>query len=75
MLCACFCFASQMVLGGPPECEKRPFCAVGLQKVYGLNFKQVKPLDAGGPLTKGALDNGQVDIGLIFSSDSAYSAG
>jgi osmoprotectant transport system substrate-binding protein len=64
-----------MVLGGPPECSKRPFCAAGLQKVYGLNFKTVRELDAGGPLTKGALDKGDVDVGLIFSSDSAYSSG
>ncbi len=67
--------ASQMTLGGPPECPQRPFCQQGLQKVYGLNFKAFKPLDAGGPLTKSALDRGDIDIGLIFSSDSAYSTG
>ncbi len=67
--------ASQMTLGGPPECPQRPFCQLGLQKVYGLNFKAFKPLDAGGPLTKSALDRGDIDIGLIFSSDSAYSTG
>ena len=67
--------ASQMTLGGPAECPQRPFCQQGLQKVYGLNFKAFKPLDAGGPLTKSALDRGDIDIGLIFSSDSAYSTG
>lgn len=67
--------ASQMTLGGPPECPQRPFCQVGLQKTYGLNFKAFKPLDSGGPLTKAALDKGDIDIGLIFSSDSAYSTG
>ena len=67
--------APQMTLGGPPECPTRPFCQAGLQKVYGLNFKAFKPLDAGGPLTKAALDKGDIDIGLIFSSDSAYSTG
>jgi osmoprotectant transport system substrate-binding protein len=67
--------ASQMVLGGPPECPTRPFCAAGLKKVYGLTFKDFKALDAGGPLTKAALDGGSIDIGLIFSSDSAYSTG
>ena len=64
-----------MVLGGPPECPTRPFCAAGLTKVYGLHFKDFKALDAGGPLTKAALDQGSIDIGLIFSSDSAYSTG
>jgi osmoprotectant transport system substrate-binding protein len=67
--------ASQMTLGGPPECPTRPFCQAGLVKVYALHFKAFKPLDAGGPLTKAALDRGDIDIGLIFSSDSAYSTG
>jgi osmoprotectant transport system substrate-binding protein len=67
--------ASQMTLGGPPECPQRPFCQVGLQKTYGLTFKGFKALDSGGPLTKAALDKGDIDLGLIFSSDSAYSTG
>jgi osmoprotectant transport system substrate-binding protein len=67
--------ASQMTLGGPPECPQRPFCQLGLQKTYGLNFKSFKALDSGGPLTKAALDRGDIDLGLIFSSDSAYSTG
>jgi osmoprotectant transport system substrate-binding protein len=32
------------------------------------------PLDAGGPLTKDALENGNIDIGLLFSSDGAIAA-
>jgi osmoprotectant transport system substrate-binding protein len=67
--------ASQMTLGGPRECPTRPFCQPGLERVYGLKFKAFKPLDAGGPITKGALDKGEIDVGLIFSSDSAYSTG
>jgi osmoprotectant transport system substrate-binding protein len=67
--------AGQMTLGGPPECPQRPFCQAGLEKTYGLHFKGFKPLDVGGPLTKAALDKGDIDIGLITSSDSAYSTG
>jgi osmoprotectant transport system substrate-binding protein len=67
--------AGQMTLGGPPECPQRPFCQLGLAKVYGLHFKDFKALDSGGPLTKAALDRGDIDLGLIFSSDSAYSTG
>lgn len=67
--------AGQMTLGGPPECPQRPFCQLGLQKTYGLSFKSFKALDSGGPLTKAALDKGDIDLGLIFSSDSAYSTG
>src|SRR3954470_9390315 len=67
-------FASQMTLGGPPECPTRPFCQPGLEKTYGLKFKSFKPLDAGGPLSKNALANGDVDVALIFSSDGAVQA-
>jgi len=61
--------ASTMVLGGPPECPQRPFCLVGLMGTYKLQFKDFKPLDAGGPLTVTALDSGDIDIGLLFTTD------
>jgi osmoprotectant transport system substrate-binding protein len=61
--------ASQLVLGGPPECPQRPFCLIGLQNTYGLQFKDFKPLDSGGPLTAAALDSGDVDVGLLFTTD------
>lgn len=66
--------ASTLVLGGPPECPQRPFCAIGLQKVYGLTFKEFKPLDTGGPITVTAVQNGSVDVGLLFTSDPAIAA-
>ena len=62
--------ASQLVLGGPPECATRITCELGLQQIYGLHFKSFKPLDAGGPLTKAALSNGDIQVARIFSSDS-----
>jgi osmoprotectant transport system substrate-binding protein len=61
--------AGQLVLGGPPECPQRPFCLLGLQQTYGLNFKDFKPLDPGGPLTVAALESGQIDVGLLFTTD------
>ncbi len=61
--------ASRLVLGGPPECPQRPFCLIGLQKVYGLTFKSFLPLDAGGPLTVAALQTGRIGVGLLFTSD------
>ncbi|MGN6301555.1 MAG: glycine betaine ABC transporter substrate-binding protein [Angustibacter sp.] len=64
-----------LVLGGPPECPQRPFCQPGLEKTYGLSFSSFKALDAGGPLTKNALKQGQVAIGLVFSSDGSLAAG
>lgn len=61
--------ASQLTLGGPPECPQRPFCAVGLKNTYGLDFKLFLPLDAGGPLSLSAVKSGLVDVALLFTSD------
>ena len=63
--------ASTLALGGPPECPERPFCLLGLQQTYGLEFKEFVPLDAGGPLTVQAVTGGQVQVGLLFTSDPA----
>ncbi len=61
-------------LGGPPECPQRPFCQPGLEGTYGLKIAEFVPLDAGGPLTKAALAQGSIDVGLIFSSDGGVAA-
>jgi osmoprotectant transport system substrate-binding protein len=61
--------ASQLTLGGPPECPERPFCAIGLKQTYGLEFKLFLPLDAGGPLSLSAVKSGLVDVSLLFTSD------
>jgi osmoprotectant transport system substrate-binding protein len=66
--------AKDMILGGPPECPQRPFCQLGLKNVYGLTFKDFKPLDAGGPLTVAALEGKQIDVGLLFTSDPSIVA-
>ncbi|WP_062461235.1 glycine betaine ABC transporter substrate-binding protein [Demequina soli] len=58
-------------LGGPPECPDRTFCQIGLEKEYGLKVAQFDSLDAGGPLTKNAILQGQVMVGLVFSSDGS----
>jgi osmoprotectant transport system substrate-binding protein len=62
--------ASQLVLGAGPECPTRPFCLPGLEKTYGLKFKEFKPLDTDGPATRAAFANGTIQVGLVFSSDS-----
>jgi osmoprotectant transport system substrate-binding protein len=61
--------ADELVLGGPAECPSRPFCLPGLERTYGLHFKAFVALDAGGPLSKDALESGAVDVALVFSSD------
>ncbi|MGO1315745.1 MAG: glycine betaine ABC transporter substrate-binding protein [Cellulomonadaceae bacterium] len=62
---------SGLVLGGPPECPERPFCQLGLEQTYGLDFASFTSLDAAGPLTKEALTSGTITIGLVLSSDPA----
>lgn len=60
--------AKDLVFGGPPECAERPFCLVGLQSVYGLRFKELRALDAAGPATVGALEGGEIDVALLFTT-------
>lgn len=63
-----------IALGGPPECPDRPFCQPGLEQLYGLDVGSFTSLDAGGPLTKAALQQGEITLGLVFSSDAALAA-
>lgn len=66
--------APQLVFGGPPECPERPLCLLGLESAYGLKFREFVPLDSGGPFTVQALAQGQVDVGLLFTTDGAIDA-
>ena len=66
--------AKDLVFGAPPECPQRPFCAIGLKDKYGIEFKEFKPLDAGGPLTVAALEGKQIDVALLFTSDPSIVA-
>ena len=57
-----------IVLGGPPECPERPRCQIGLEELYGLEIAEFRALDAGGSLTVAALEGGEVQVGLFFST-------
>ncbi|MEU7743620.1 ABC transporter substrate-binding protein [Nonomuraea sp. NPDC049158] len=59
----------KLVFGGPPEDKTRQVGVVGLKDVYGVEFKEFKSLDASGPLVKGALKSGDVQLGNLFSTD------
>ena len=62
----------QITMGGPPEFAKREgFGLPGLERVYGIEFKQFRPLDVAGPLTVAALKDGKVDCANLFSTQSA----
>jgi osmoprotectant transport system substrate-binding protein len=63
--------APELVFGGPPECLDRPLClGTTEQQLYGLQFEEVKKLDAGGSITNSALDDGTIDVGLLFTGSS-----
>ena len=62
-------FAPELDFGGPPECADRPTCLRGLESVYGLDFREFEALDVGGPDTVAALEGGEVDVALLFTTD------
>lgn len=62
--------AGELTFGGPPECPERPLCQIGLRETYGINFEEFRALDVGGPLTVAALDGGEIDVGLLFTTSS-----
>jgi osmoprotectant transport system substrate-binding protein len=66
--------AKDLVIGGPPECPNREFCLQGLDKTYGLKFKDFKALDVGGPLTVAALKGNQIDLAVLFTTDAVIQA-
>jgi osmoprotectant transport system substrate-binding protein len=65
--------ASELRLGGPAEFAEREDGIKGLQKAYGgFQFKEFKQLGTGS-LRYEALQNGQVDVVVAFSTDGQIS--
>jgi osmoprotectant transport system substrate-binding protein len=56
--------ASQLVIGGPPECPQRPLCLEGLQDVYNLHFARFEAMPSR-DVTAAALETGEIDVGMI----------
>ncbi|RAY13553.1 glycine/betaine ABC transporter substrate-binding protein [Actinomadura craniellae] len=63
--------AKNLVFGGPSEFKTRQAGLVGLKEKYGLEFKEFKPLDTGGPLTVDALKKGDIQVANLFTTDAA----
>ncbi len=61
--------ASKLIMGGSSEFKARANGLPGLKKNYGVVFGGYKVTDTGGPVTIGALVNGQIDAADIFSTD------
>ena len=61
--------ASMLTIGGPPECPTRRRCLIGLAEVYDLRFDSFIPL-GGEDLVRRALEDGVIDVGVMFSTDA-----
>lgn len=61
-----------LVLAGPAECPERPFCQMGLEDTYGIEFADFKSYDFG--LIGQAVRQGEAAIGLVLSSDGSLAA-
>ncbi|MFE6743640.1 ABC transporter substrate-binding protein [Streptomyces tubercidicus] len=59
----------KLVFGAAAEMKKRVVGVVGLKEQYGVEFKEFKALDSSGPLVKGALKKGDIDIANVFTTD------
>ena len=59
--------SEELSLYGSPECRQRIDCLAGLEQLYGLKFKDFKPVDIG--LRYTVLENGQADLSILFTTD------
>jgi glycine betaine/choline ABC-type transport system substrate-binding protein/ABC-type proline/glycine betaine transport system permease subunit len=64
--------ASTLTVSGPPECQQRVDCLLGLEQTYGLKFKKFLSID----LAKRheVIKNGQTDVGEVFTTDGQIKA-
>jgi len=67
--------APKLTIGAPPECPTRPLCLGDTsQRVYGLEFAKIVPIDPNGPATQRALRRGAVDVAVLFTGSSVIPA-
>jgi osmoprotectant transport system substrate-binding protein len=64
--------SEKLSLYGSPECEERIDCLAGLEKYYGLKFKEFKPVDI--ELRYPVLEKGQADLSILFTTDPQLAA-
>jgi osmoprotectant transport system substrate-binding protein len=58
-------------LAAAPDCEGRPDCEAGLTEVYGFDIEEIVPTGFGTPQTKDAVLEGEVDLGLVGTTDGS----
>jgi osmoprotectant transport system substrate-binding protein len=59
--------SEDLTLYGTPECRQRLDCLLGLEQVYGLDFKKFVPVDIA--LRHEVLTKGQADVSIVFTTD------
>ena len=59
--------SEDLTLFGSPECRQRLDCLLGLQEVYGLEFKKFTPVDIA--QRHEVLTSGRADISIVFTTD------
>lgn len=64
--------AQDLRVSGPPECQQREDCLLGLEKVYGLKFKKFVSIDIA--KRHEVIKNGQTDVGEVFTTDGQIKA-
>lgn len=60
-----------VALAAASDCSERPDCGKGLTSVYGIELSKIEPLGFGTPETKNALEDGQVQLGQVGTSDGS----
>lgn len=64
--------APTLKVSGPPECEQRVDCLLGLERTYGLHFKKFVSIDIA--KRHEVIKNGQTDVGEVFTTDGQIKA-
>lgn len=64
-----------LTLGGNSELESRPYGPQGLESVYGVTVEFTPIEDSGGPLTVGAVRDGDVEVVNIYTADPVLAEG
>ena len=63
--------AKQLKITGYPECRQRLDCYVGVQRTYGARFEDFVASEQ----TYEVLDQGEADVGFLFTTDAQLSTG
>lgn len=56
--------APGLAIGGPAECPERPLCLPGLQRRYGLRFREFRAMPSRS-VTAEALEEGEIGVGML----------